>query len=274
MPRRKERPLDTVLEIAMPEHWLFRYQSAGPVVRSFAVLIDHAIIMAVLLLLTLLFSIAVIFIPVLAGLDLDGLSLFVYLLGFFVIFWGYFLFFEAVFAGRTPGKMLFGLRVVSIEGTAVSPVQVMIRNLIRIADMFPFLTQAWVFFIPGYGTAMISMFATGPVFRRLGDIAADTVVIREHRDFRKIRPYQPPPLQTRVRQLTACSPLLARAIHEYAVRKDSMSVARREEICQQFEPELRRIFSVDSSISGEQFMLVLDSYLYSTTEELAESGQK
>lgn len=269
MSRQKEKALDTVLEVSIPEHWLFRYQSAGPVVRGFAVILDHIIILVVLLILTVIAIFTVAFVPALTALDLDNLSLFFYLIGFFSVFWGYFLLFETAFAGRTPGKMLLGLRVVSIEGTSVSPVQVIIRNLIRIADMFPFLAQAWVFFIPGYGSAMISMFATGPVFRRLGDLAAGTVVIREHTDSVRKKQYQPPPLQTTVRQLTPCSPLLARAIHEYAVRRETMSMARREEICKSFEPELRRVFATDVSLEGEEFMLVLDSYLYSVTEDLA-----
>lgn len=86
----------------------------------------------------------------------------------FVVFWGYFTAFELLWAGQTPGKRLVGLRVMRDGGLPVDPLSVMIRNILRLADMLP----------PIYGAGIVSMFANRQC-KRLGDWAAGTVVVKE-----------------------------------------------------------------------------------------------
>ena len=86
----------------------------------------------------------------------------------FAILWGYYILFEIVWNGQSPGKRWQGLRVLRLDGTPVSASEAVIRNLIRIVDFLPF----------AYGIGVITMFVNGQS-RRLGDLAAGTLVIRE-----------------------------------------------------------------------------------------------
>ena len=90
------------------------------------------------------------------------------ILGTFVIVFGYFIFFETIWNGQTPGKKAFGLRVVRDGGYPVGFFASAARNFVRIADFLP------VF----YGVGSISMFFNGE-YKRLGDFVAGTIVIKE-----------------------------------------------------------------------------------------------
>ncbi|MGB9755115.1 RDD family protein [Roseiflexus castenholzii] len=89
----------------------------------------------------------------------------------FAILWGYYIAFELTWNGQSPGKRLIGLRVVSEGGRPITVTGSIIRNLIRIVDFLPFL----------YGIGVIAMFIDGRA-RRLGDLAAGTLVVRERAD--------------------------------------------------------------------------------------------
>ncbi|HEY9867770.1 MAG TPA: RDD family protein, partial [Candidatus Obscuribacterales bacterium] len=83
-----------------------------------------------------------------------------------VVSFGYHIFFEGFWHGQTPGKRLAHIRVIEQNGQAVSWTSVIIRNLIRIVD-------TWIFLI-GLVVVLIDRNE-----RRLGDLAAGTLVIRE-----------------------------------------------------------------------------------------------
>jgi hypothetical protein len=73
-------------------------------------------------------------------------------------------------SGATPGKRVFGLKVVMDNGLPITPAASVIRNLLRAADFLPFL----------YGFAIVSMLVRRDC-KRLGDIAAATIVVHEPR---------------------------------------------------------------------------------------------
>ncbi|ABU59497.1 RDD family protein [Roseiflexus castenholzii] len=106
----------------------------------------------------------------------------------FAILWGYYIAFELTWNGQSPGKRLIGLRVVSEGGRPITVTGSIIRNLIRIVDFLPFL----------YGIGVIAMFIDGQA-RRLGDLAAGTLVVRERADVTleglvtRAAPDMPPP---------------------------------------------------------------------------------
>jgi uncharacterized RDD family membrane protein YckC len=85
----------------------------------------------------------------------------------FGIVWLYYPLFEWLWNGRTPGKRTQRIRVVRTDGQLVDFAVVLVRNLVRIVDvfLFPFL-------------AVISMVVTKRA-QRLGDLAAGTMVVRE-----------------------------------------------------------------------------------------------
>lgn len=83
-----------------------------------------------------------------------------------IIMFAYFIIFEAL-RGATPGKMLFKLHVVRTDGAPISWQESFIRNLLRIIDgLFVYLVAAIFVW-------------TSPLRQRLGDRAANTVVVQQ-----------------------------------------------------------------------------------------------
>lgn len=90
----------------------------------------------------------------------------------FLLFSGYFVFFEWLMNGQTPGKRLLKLRVVREDGRPITLWEAIARNLLRIFDAVP------GFVVPIYSVGLISIFMSGRD-QRVGDLFAGTVVIRE-----------------------------------------------------------------------------------------------
>jgi uncharacterized RDD family membrane protein YckC len=90
---------------------------------------------------------------------------------FFLIFFGWFAIFEAWWSGRTPGKRALGLRVVRDGGFPLDPGAAVIRNLVRIVELF------LGFYLLSAASALISK-----ENKRLGDLAAGTIVVRDRAD--------------------------------------------------------------------------------------------
>jgi len=88
----------------------------------------------------------------------------------FCLIWGYFTLFEALNGGRTPGKQALGIRVVMDTGRSITPPASVVRNLVRFIDCyFPALP-----FVP----ALVSI-VLHRSNKRLGDLAAGTIVVRD-----------------------------------------------------------------------------------------------
>jgi len=85
----------------------------------------------------------------------------------FVIEWGYFLFFELAMGGRSLGKRALGLSVLRDGGRPLGLRGSMVRNALRVVDMLP----------ANYLVGLVAM-VVSPEGKRLGDIAAGTVVVR------------------------------------------------------------------------------------------------
>lgn len=77
---------------------------------------------------------------------------------------------EVLMQGRTPGKRMAGVRIVSSAGLTPSVGALLTRNIFRIIDSLP----AW--YIVGLATALFH-----PRQLRIGDIAAGTVLIYEQK---------------------------------------------------------------------------------------------
>src|SRR5262249_34832372 len=93
----------------------------------------------------------------------------VMVLALFVILWGYYLLFEGLRDGQTPGKRMLRLRAVRDGGYSVGFSASAVRNLMRIIDMQPIVSYL-------VGIASIALTKSG---KRLGDIVAGTLVVRE-----------------------------------------------------------------------------------------------
>ena len=93
----------------------------------------------------------------------------------FLIFAGYFVFFEWLWNGQTPGKRLLKLRVIREDGRPITLWEAMARNLLRIFDAVP------GFVLPVYSIGLIAVFMNKRD-QRVGDLFAGTVVVRERTD--------------------------------------------------------------------------------------------
>jgi uncharacterized RDD family membrane protein YckC len=93
----------------------------------------------------------------------------------FLIFSGYFVLFEWLWNGQTPGKRLLKLRVIREDGRPVTLWEALARNLLRIFDAVP------GFVVPVYSIGLISIFLSRRD-QRIGDVFAGTVVVRERAD--------------------------------------------------------------------------------------------
>lgn len=160
-----------VHEVLTTEKVPFRYRVAGLGSRFLAWLIDAALIAVAGLASTF-------FLGVLEQ-GREGLGGALVILGVFALNWGYFLLFEWLWGGQTPGKRLLGIRVIRWRGTAVSFWQSAVRNILRFVDA-PL--------IPGFYFLGFAVAACDRQSRRLGDLAADTLVVHVERRGRPLLP--------------------------------------------------------------------------------------
>jgi len=158
------------VDIETPELVTFSYTIAGVGSRVAAALIDYllCLVLFIALLITLAFVGANRLVSF-GGTSSEAWALAVVVLGQFFILWGYYVLWEGLADGQTPGKRYMRLRVVSDGGYSVSFAGSAIRNLVRILDMQPVFTY-------GVGIGSILLTRQG---KRLGDLAAGTLVVRE-----------------------------------------------------------------------------------------------
>lgn len=154
--------------IITPENIALTLEEAGLATRFGALLVDMLIQLATTLVGLIVFGIVVASLGR-GGLDAAGnLIAAIAIIAGFLIWFGYFIFFEAIWNGQTPGKRVFGLRVVRDGGYPVDFFGAATRNLIRIADFLPV----------GYVAGGLTVFFH-PQYKRLGDLVAGTLVIKE-----------------------------------------------------------------------------------------------
>lgn len=162
-PRTQEHdapPIDLEYAIETPENVTLAYRLAGPALRLAAWFVDLLIRIGFIL------GFAIVGGPVL-GVIGEGFSAAVFLILWFVFDWFYFAISEGFFRGKTIGKQLFGLRVIHEEGYPITVWGAVLRNFVRAGDS-----------VSLYGACLVTMLASGR-FRRLGDLAARTLVIEE-----------------------------------------------------------------------------------------------
>jgi hypothetical protein len=123
--------------------------------------------------------------------------------------------FEVLNQGCSPGKQVMGLRVVQDDGTPISWSASLIRNLLRFVDMLPF----------GYFLGAISCLQH-PHFKRLGDLAAGTLVIYREQPLK--RPQVPQAVALRLPFALDLSE--QRAILGFAERQGELSAERVHEL--------------------------------------------
>ena len=218
--------IDTLRPVSLPEGVEITLRLAGPLARARAWLFDFGLRMLVSLSTPALFG--------WLGAGGEGIGLIV----LFVLWTFYPVVFEAMWQGATPGKRLCNLAVVNADGTPIGWPASFLRNILRLADMLPI----------GYAVGLASMLLDSQ-FRRLGDLAAGTVVI--HRDHvsaaaKTAAPAQPFPSPVML------TPLEQRAVLDFAERRRTWSTERAAELAEIAAPLVGGLHGDDAAarISG------------------------
>lgn len=184
----------------------------------------------------------------------------------FIIQWGYHVYFEVQREGRTPGKRLTRLRVVDGRGLPITFEQSMMRNIVRVLDFFP------TFYGLGGVTCLLDKDR-----RRLGDLAADTLVIRESQPGeyraslgapRRYNSLRTPQVMRRLRRHVGLEE--KEFLLDVCLRLDSLDAEPRFDLMQAVGSHYRRLLGVDDPhLSDENLVRDLTAVLFS--DELREA---
>jgi uncharacterized RDD family membrane protein YckC len=201
--------LDTLTSAETPEGIALALRPAGVVARAGAFAIDLLIRGALMLVVSMVLT------PL--GRFGSGLALILW----FALEWFYPVLFELLPRGATPGKRALGLRVTMDSGLPITPAASLLRNLLRSADFLPF----------AYGLGLATLLMRSD-FKRLGDIAAGTLVVHVQRaTLHGALPEAAP-----VAPAQALSPRTQAAVIAWAGRSTRITEARLAELAQLAAP--------------------------------------
>ena len=219
-----------VVSIRTPEGIVFPLVLAGSVTRFLAVAVDAVCVNIILMIVTSIFM----------GIGLLSMDLLIafYVLSYFLVSIGYPIAAEWYWRGQTVGKRLLRLRVMDAQGLRLQFNQIVIRNLLRFVDMLP------AFYLLAGLSSLINRKA-----QRLGDIAANTIVIRSQEvpepdlsqissgKYNSFRDY--PHLVARLRQ--RISPFEASIALQALLRRDELEPAARLNLFSEIALHLKKI---------------------------------
>jgi uncharacterized RDD family membrane protein YckC len=191
-----------------------------------------------------------------AGLALDqagGFGVGAFAIVTFLVFFGYNVLFEVSASGRTPGKQASHLRVVRMGGAPVGLLASAMRNIVRIVDFLPFL----------YMVGSVSILVS-PRNQRLGDLAAGTIVVREH-GLKGSAPWESvaEPVTDLPEWLVGwdvsqITPSELATVRSFLERRDRLSYDARSRVCNQLVLRLRpKVGGAPMGIAGEPFLEAL-----------------
>lgn len=244
--------LDTTIDVVTPENISFEYRVAGPFRRWPAYLLDLCIRVGVFMILFFILA----FVGAFTG--AGGLIAAILIISFFLLEWFYGGFFEAYWNGQTPGKWVMGIRVLTTDGQPINGLQAVLRNFLRVVDMYPLLSVQVIgipvpwYALPTYVVGLAAM-TCNRRFQRMGDMVCGTmVVVEERRWLTGVAKLEDP----RVAKLAEYLPTdfrvsrsLARTLATYVERRRFFSLARRSEVARHLgDPLLERFgFRKDTS---------------------------
>lgn len=146
-----------------PESVELEFTLAGIGSRVVALMVDYLLWGLTLIILLVIF--AFLFNAVYAIPGAAKWVIAIQILIFFVVYIGYFIFFETVWQGQTPGKRYAKIRVIREDGRNAGLQQAIMRSLLRVVDDI-------------FSIGLILIMFTKQE-KRLGDFVAGTIVIQE-----------------------------------------------------------------------------------------------
>lgn len=250
----------STLQIRTAEGVVFSQQLAGPVTRFLAWFVDLFCIMVMMIVAGWITS--------LLGFLSWNIAVAFSSISFFAISIGYGIVCEWGWRGQTVGKRLFRLRVVDVAGMRLQFNQIVTRNLLRFVDSLP---------MPYFVGGLMCWF--NPKCQRLGDLAANTIVIRNPRvtepdidqlltgKFNSLRQY--PHLAARLRQNIVPAEA-AVAVQALVRRNEFEPVARVElfaELAAHFQAKVQFPAEATDGIADEQYVRNVVDVIYRTRAE-------
>ncbi len=229
--------MDRTLEVRTPESIAFSYELAGLGSRFLAVSVDVTI--------QTLVMIGIIWGLIYAGAHWSAavreasaptkietsLAIAFLVTIVFSIYFGYFILFEAFWNGQTPGKKLMGLRVVRDGGYPADFASIAIRNLIRVGE-----------FVAGLYAISAVAALLSPENKRLGDMAAGTIVVRDARAAKLAELMQAPAETAHPLMLSSQERAL---IDQFVARREGMAPHNRAAMASQLAARVRPRVSRD-----------------------------
>jgi uncharacterized RDD family membrane protein YckC len=250
------------LIVETPENIFLEYELAGLGSRFLAFWIDTVIqIFASLFLIFALLLIAGFAGALTGNMQLsETLQTVFMVIALFILYQGYYIFFEVRWKGQSPGKRLMKLRVISDNGIPVTFYQATIRNILRIIDMLP-----PVIFIPSYGLGSLSIMISQNS-KRIGDYAAGTLVIKEQ-GFHGFEIFAS--IQTQPAYINKIHIPMSQRIHgldyyflrEFFFRKNTLHPEQRRQIAARLASHLRKKINIGSQDSGNDLRFLDDLML-------------
>ncbi|NLO39572.1 MAG: RDD family protein [Ruminiclostridium sp.] len=235
-----------VYYVQTPENVSLEFELAGSGSRGVAVAIDM-IIQGIVV------SIISIILLVIAGessmnlllVQENTLYIVIALLLTFVLQFGYFFLFEVFMKGATPGKKIVGLKVIMANGEPISVTAALIRNFIRIGDMLPGI----------YAVGVITVFFSSK-YMRVGDIAANTVVVKVRKKKNSLAQPSVIPVESRSLILSQKEEAL---LTEYSYRKQAVknqinSDALEAQLYHHFYPKVGLVPNLPNNFTRKQYL--------------------
>jgi uncharacterized RDD family membrane protein YckC len=237
---------DDVLTIATPEGVEMRLTLAGPASRFVSAIVDIVIQIVLLFCVSIVLSIAG------HGFGVgSGVAVLLWAVLSFAVITFYDVFFEVFQSGRTPGKRLNGLRVVRASGHPVTFLTSAVRNILRPID---FLPSAYLL-----GAIVILVNRKN---QRIGDMIADTLVVRERVDAGRQVSFDAPlpsaPVTAGAWDTSRVSPEEIAAVRQFLERRSEIELGSRNEIARTLAERLRpKVTGAPADLRGEQFLAAL-----------------
>ncbi len=197
--------------------------------------------------------VGVLMLVLVAALGLDGVLVLVPAAGLAMLL--YDVGFETLAGGRTPGKRMGGLRVVRASGRPVDATASMIRNVLRLVDGLAL----------SYLPTIVCIVATRRN-QRPGDLAADTVVIRDRRaaDRPRRRAAAPAPAPVAADaasgarwDVSAVAPDDLATVRAFLERREGLAAGARARLAAQLDGALRPSVGGADEPDPERFLEIL-----------------
>jgi len=243
------------ISLATPESVELEFTLAGIGNRTLALLIDYHVLLAILTVFWILWTVFSLgLFSYLESIKVESGSLWLWLLAIallanFAIYVGYFVFFETLWRGQTPGKRFAKIRVIRDNGRPIGLSHAALRALLRPVDEFLFI-GIWFILL-------------GRQEKRIGDWVAGTLVIQEQRGDRKqqfLLSDSAKQLATQLATLTDLDQLLPddfAIVREYLQRRNGMDAKARTDLSLQLARQLRTLIHLETIPTGttsEQFL--------------------